>query len=107
MSGAGQSGKTRRYIGAALRQAEQALTTRIASRVPADAAARIRALIARSADPGDEGGAGPGDDGALFGAFRPSSPAGRCRNSRRASTKNPDGGTLLPRYEEPVFRGRR
>jgi hypothetical protein len=68
MSGTGQSGQIRRYIGTALRQAEQALTTRIASRVPADAAARIRALIARSADPGDEGGAGPGDDGALFGA---------------------------------------
>lgn len=68
MSGIGQSGQIRRYIGTAPRQAEQALTTRIASRVPADAAARIRALIARSADPGDEGGAGPGDDGALFGA---------------------------------------
>ncbi len=59
--------RVRRVIGAALRQAEQALTTRIASRVPAEAAARMRALIARTADPGDQD-AGPGDDGALFGA---------------------------------------
>lgn len=60
--------RIRRIIGTALRQAEQALTTRIASRVPAEAAARMHVLIARTADPGDHDGAGPGDDGALFGA---------------------------------------
>jgi Domain of unknown function (DUF4158) len=41
--------RIRRVVGTALRQAEQALTTRIASRVPAEAAARTRALIARAA----------------------------------------------------------
>jgi hypothetical protein len=59
--------RIRRVIGTALRQAEQALITRIASRVPAEAAARMWALIARAADPGDRDDAGPGD-GALFGA---------------------------------------
>lgn len=59
--------RIRRIIGTALRQAEQALTTRIASRVPAEAAARMRALIAWAADPDDQDDAGPGD-GALFGA---------------------------------------
>lgn len=43
--------RVRRIIGTALRQAEQALTSRIASRVPAEAAARMLALIARAADP--------------------------------------------------------
>jgi hypothetical protein len=60
--------RVRRIIGMALRQAEQALTTRIASRVPAEAAARMRALIARTADPDHQDDAGSGDDGALFGA---------------------------------------
>jgi len=46
--------RIRRIMGAALRQAEQALTTRIASRVPAEAVGRIHALIARAADPGEE-----------------------------------------------------
>ncbi len=45
--------KGERIIGTALRQAEQALTARIASRVPAEAVARMLALIARAADPGD------------------------------------------------------
>jgi len=45
--------RVRRIIGTALRQAEQALTARIASRVPAEAVARMLALIARAADPGD------------------------------------------------------
>lgn len=57
--------RIRRIIGTALRQAEQALTTRIASRVPAEAAARMRALIARTADPDDQDDAEPGDDGAV------------------------------------------
>jgi Domain of unknown function (DUF4158) len=60
--------RIRRVVGTALRHAEQALTTRIVSRVSADAAARLRALITRAADPGAEEDAGPGDDGALFGA---------------------------------------
>ena len=59
--------RIRRIIGTALRQAEQALTARIASRVPAEAAARMLALIARAADPGDEDEAAPGEAGALFG----------------------------------------
>ena len=62
--------RVRRIIGTALRQAEQALTARIASRVPAEAAARMLALIARAADPGDEEDAGP---------VRP----GRCSAPRR------------------------
>ncbi len=57
--------RIRRIIGTALRQAEQALTTRIASRVRAEAAGRMRALVALAADPGEED-AGPGDDGTLF-----------------------------------------
>jgi hypothetical protein len=70
--------RIRRVIGTAMRRAEQALTTRIASRVLAEAAARLRALITRAADPGAEEDAGPGDDGALFGAATsPSTPAGR------------------------------
>jgi hypothetical protein len=60
--------KGERIIGTALRQAEQALTARIASRVPAEAAARMLALIARAADPSDEEDAGPGEAGTLFGA---------------------------------------
>jgi len=60
--------RIRRIIGTALRQAEQALTSRIASRVPAKAVGRMRALIARAADPGDEEEAVPGEAGALFGA---------------------------------------
>ena len=60
--------RIRRIIGTALRQAEQALTARIASRVPAEAAAGMLALIARAADPGDEEDAGPGEAGTLFGA---------------------------------------
>ena len=60
--------RVRRVVGAALRQAEQALTARLAGRVPAEATGRMRALIARSADPGGEEGAGAGDDGTLFGA---------------------------------------
>ena len=60
--------RVRRIIGTALRQAEQALAARIASRVPAEAAARMLALITRAADPGDEEDAGPGEAGALFGA---------------------------------------
>jgi hypothetical protein len=46
--------KGERIIGTALRQAEQALTARIVSRVPAEAVARMLALIARAADPGDK-----------------------------------------------------
>jgi hypothetical protein len=60
--------RVRRIIGTALRQAEQALTSRIASRVPAEAAARMLTLIARAADPGDEEDADPGEAGMLFGA---------------------------------------
>ncbi len=59
--------RVRRIIGTALRQAEQALTARIASRVPADAVARMLALIARAADPGEEEAA-RGEAGTLFGA---------------------------------------
>jgi TnpA family transposase len=59
--------RVRRIIGTALRQAEQSLTARIASRIPADAVARMLALIARAADPGDEETA-PGEAGTLFGA---------------------------------------
>ncbi len=55
--------RVRRIIGTALRQAEQALTARIASRIPAEAAAR---MIARAADPGDEEEAAPGEAGTLF-----------------------------------------
>ena len=57
--------RVRRIIGTALRQAEQAL--RIASRIPADAVARMLALIARAADPGEEEAA-RGEAGTLFGA---------------------------------------
>ncbi len=60
--------RVRRVIGAALRQAEQALTMRIASRVPAEAVGRMRALIARAADPGGEEDGDARDDGTLFGA---------------------------------------
>jgi TnpA family transposase len=60
--------RVRRIIGTALRQAEQALTARIAGRVPAEAAGRMLALIARAADPGDEEDADPGEAGTLFGA---------------------------------------
>jgi hypothetical protein len=60
--------RIRRIIGTALRQAEQALTARIASRVPAEAAARMLALIAQAADPGDEEDADTGEAGTLFGA---------------------------------------
>jgi hypothetical protein len=60
--------RIRRIIGTALRQAEQPLTARIASRIPAEAAARMLALIARAADPGDEEDAGRGEAGTLFGA---------------------------------------
>jgi hypothetical protein len=59
--------RIRRIIGTALRQAEQTHTSRISSRIPAAAIPRLLALIAKSADPGDE----PEDqveDGALFGA---------------------------------------
>ena len=59
--------RVRRIIGTALRQAEQALTARIASRIPAEAAARMLALTARAADPGEEEAA-PGEAGTLFGA---------------------------------------
>ncbi len=41
---------------------------RIASRVSAEAVARMLALIARAADPGDEEDVGPGEADALFGA---------------------------------------
>jgi len=57
--------RVRRIIGTALRQAEQALTARIASRIPAEAAARMLALIARAADPGDEEEAAPEEAGAV------------------------------------------
>src|SRR5436853_259503 len=60
--------RIRRIIGTALRQAEQAQTARIAYRVPAEAARRMRALIARSADPAHEEDASPGDNGTLFDA---------------------------------------
>jgi hypothetical protein len=60
--------RIRRIIGAAMRQAEQALATRIASRVPAEAVGRMRALIARAADAGEEEDAGPWDDSSLFDA---------------------------------------
>ncbi len=60
--------RVRRIIGTALRQAEQALTAQIASRIPAEAVARMLALIARAADPGDEEEAAPGEAGTLFGA---------------------------------------
>jgi len=60
--------RVRRIIGTALRQAEQVLTARIASRIPAEAVARMLALIARAADPGDEEEAAPGEAGTLFGA---------------------------------------
>ena len=60
--------RVRRIIGTAMRQAEQALTARIASRIPAEAAARMLALIARAADPGDEEEAAPGEAGTLFGS---------------------------------------
>jgi hypothetical protein len=60
--------RVRRIIGTALRQAEQALTSRIASRVPAEAAGQMLALIARAADPGNEEDAAPCEADALFGA---------------------------------------
>ncbi|MEV4383932.1 hypothetical protein [Streptosporangium sp. NPDC049644] len=46
--------RVRRIIGTALRQAEQTQTSRISSRIPAAATPRLLALIAKSADPGDE-----------------------------------------------------
>ena len=55
--------RVRRIIGTGLRHAEQALTVRIASLVPAEAAARMLALIAQAADPGDEEDAAPGEAG--------------------------------------------
>ena len=51
--------RIRRIIGTALRQAEQALTTRIAGQVPAEAVARMRALIARAPTPGMREAPGP------------------------------------------------
>ena len=60
--------RVRRVVGTALRQSEQALITRIARRVPAEAVSRMRALIARAADPGDEDAAGPGENDTLFDA---------------------------------------
>jgi hypothetical protein len=51
-----------------LRQAEQTQTARISSRVPPDAIPRLLALIAKSADPGDDAEGPEENDGALFGA---------------------------------------
>ncbi|MGV9838044.1 Tn3 family transposase [Nocardia niigatensis] len=60
--------RVRRIIGTALRQSEQTHTARISDRIPADVVGRMLALIARSADPGDDEQATTGeDDGALFG----------------------------------------
>jgi TnpA family transposase len=58
--------RVRRIIGTALRQAEQTQTLRISGRIPAEALARMLALIARTTDPGDEQEASAEDDGALF-----------------------------------------
>ncbi|MEZ0070812.1 hypothetical protein ABH927_000143 [Planotetraspora sp. GP83] len=60
--------RVRRIIGTALRQAEQTQTARIVGRVPAESIQRLLALIAKSADPGDDAEGQDEDDGALFGA---------------------------------------
>jgi hypothetical protein len=60
--------RIRRISGTALRQAEQTQTARISSRIPAEAIPRLLALVAKSADPGDEAEGQDEDDGALFGA---------------------------------------
>ena len=60
--------RIRRIIGTALRQAEQTQTARICGRIPAEAIARLLALIAKSADLGEEVEGQAEDDGALFGA---------------------------------------
>ncbi|MFG1703473.1 DUF4158 domain-containing protein [Nonomuraea sp. M3C6] len=60
--------RLRRIIGSGLRQAEQALTARICSRIPPEAVARMLAMIAKTADPGDEQEPARQDDGALFDA---------------------------------------
>lgn len=60
--------RLRRIIGSGLRQAEQALTARICSRIPPEAVARMLAMIAKTADPGDEEEPARQDDGALFDA---------------------------------------
>ncbi|WP_433258603.1 hypothetical protein ACQPYK_24055 [Streptosporangium sp. CA-135522] len=60
--------RLRRIIGSGLRQAEQALTARICSRIPAEAVARMLVMIAKTADPGDEVKPARQDDGALFDA---------------------------------------
>src|SRR5712692_1167431 len=49
------AGRVERIVASALRQAEEALCLRIASRVPADATTRTEALIAVSERAGDEG----------------------------------------------------
>jgi hypothetical protein len=59
--------RIRRIIGSAISQAEKAQTVLISSRVPTDAAARMLALIAHSADPGTEG-RDDQDEAALFDA---------------------------------------
>jgi hypothetical protein len=60
--------RIRRIIGTALRQSEQTQTARISSRIPAESVPRLLALIAKSADPGDEAEPEAEDEGALFGA---------------------------------------
>ncbi|MEU7901136.1 DUF4158 domain-containing protein [Nonomuraea sp. NPDC049152] len=60
--------RIRRIIGSALRQAEQTQTARISSRIPAEAIPRLLALVAKSADPGDDAELEAEDDRALFGA---------------------------------------
>ncbi|MFI6713273.1 DUF4158 domain-containing protein [Nonomuraea sp. NPDC050478] len=60
--------RIRRIVGKAISQAEKTQTALVAGRVPAEAVARMLALIAQSADPGaveDQAGT---DDGALFDA---------------------------------------
>ncbi|SEG81802.1 hypothetical protein SAMN04489712_114147 [Thermomonospora echinospora] len=60
--------RIRRIVGKAISQAEKAQTALIASRVPAEAVARMLALIAQSADPGTEEDQAGTEDGALFDA---------------------------------------
>lgn len=60
--------RIRRIIGSAISQAEKAQTALISCRVPQEAAARMLALIAQSADPGAEEDRDDQDEAALFDA---------------------------------------
>ncbi|AQZ62522.1 hypothetical protein BKM31_14565 [[Actinomadura] parvosata subsp. kistnae] len=63
-----------------LRQAEQALTARICGRIPAEAVARMLALIAKTADPGEEEDPAGQDDGAFVDVGAQTEVVGRDRS---------------------------